>query len=176
MDGASPIGRKKPRKRPEWAHWAYPLAYELRKLWSWLRYEDIHQVAATLGKRLGGRWTAAAVVDLVNRDRAGRALPVEKHSPVSLLKGLLEHALTGELQPPLPARQRDEHLQRLAEARRTAVTAEAEARRAAAANARAAHAERDQVAASARTGGLELARATLRARSAEDRPDGPRRL
>ena len=161
MDNTSPAQHGKPRKRPDWHDWAYPLAYELRKLWTWLHGQPVQLVASTLGARLGPRWTAAAVVDFVDRCRAGRALPVEKHTPVGLLRDLLEDALTGELQPPLPARRRDGHLQQRAEARWAALEAEAEARRAAAAHARAAHAERDRVAAGARNGGVALARATL---------------
>lgn len=179
MDGASPsVTEKRKRKAPEWAYWAYPLAYELRKLWTWLRYQPMPLVAATLGKRLGPRWTAAAVVDLVDRDRAGRALPVEKHTPVGLLLDLLEEALTGELQPPFPARRRDEYERELAERRRAASVAEAEARRAAATAARAEHGQRGVAAAGARTGGLALARAALaeaagrRGTPTQARPDG----
>jgi hypothetical protein len=166
VSAASPPELKKPRRRPSWHDWAYPLAYELQKHWTWLRYQPIHLLAATLGKRLGDRWTAAAVVDLVNQDRAGQALPVEIHSPISLLQGLLENALTGERQPPFPARLHTEHQQRLAEARRAAAVAAAEARRAAHAVAAAAHTAGRQATVTlhaAGGGGLAAARAAAAA-------------
>ena len=174
MDGGSPDGTKKRRKAPQWAHWAYPLVYELRKLWTWLHGQPVNLLAATLGARLGERWTAGMVVDFVDRVRGGRALPVVIHSPVGLLRDLLEEALTGDLQPPVPARRRDEHDHEVAERRRAAVAAEAEARRSAVEAARAEHAEKDATAAAARTGGLALARAVLAVRrgGAEDGPDG----
>jgi hypothetical protein len=167
-DGTSPARRTtRKRRAPEWASWAYPLAYELRKHWTWLRYQPVHQVAGTLGSRLGPRWTAAAVVDLVEQDRAGRALPVDIHSPVSLLQELLGHALTDEgVQPPFPARLHTEYQQRLAEVRRSASVAAAETRRAAHTVAAAAHATGVQATAAlhaAGGGGLAAARAAAAA-------------
>jgi hypothetical protein len=142
-DPASDVtaGRTRPRRRrPGWHDWAYPLAHRLRGLWPWLRHEPLHMVAATLGARLGPQWNAGDVVDFVGQARAGRALPVDLHTPVGMLRELLEEALTGHLQPPYPARRHDEHQQQLAERRRAASVAEAAARHAAAEAARAARA------------------------------------
>ncbi len=161
------------RRRPEWHDWAYRLAHQLRELWAWLRYEPLHLVAATLGARLGPRWSACDVVDFVDRARAGRALPVDLHTPVGMLRELLEEALTGPLQPPYPARRHDEHQAELAERRRAAAVTAAAARCAAAEAARAVHAERDAIADRDRHGaGLAAARAVAAAAaSRSERPN-----
>jgi hypothetical protein len=159
------------RRRPEWHDWAYRLAHGLRKLWPWLRYEPLDLVAATLGARLGPRWSAADVVDFIERSRAGRGLPVVIHTPVGLLRDLLEEALTGELQPPYPARRHTEHQRELAERRRAASVAAAAARRAAAEAARAEHAQRDAIAVRDRRGpGLAAARAVAAAAATRSGP------
>jgi hypothetical protein len=167
-DRALPAARRKrPRRPPEWADWAYPLAHELRNLWPWLRDQPLTLVASTLGARLGERWTAAAVVDFVDQARAGRALPVDLHTPVGMLRELIEDALTGPLQPPYPARRRDEYEQQLAERHRAASVA-ATARRLT--TAAAARTERDaavETGAAARGRGVALARAVLAKTSAQ---------
>jgi hypothetical protein len=176
VDGASP-SRPKPRRRPEWSDWAYPLAHRLRELWPWLRYDQhgdgqpLHLVASTLGARLGPRWTAGDLVDFIDRDRAGRPLPVDKHTPIGLLRDLLEEALTGRLQPPYPARRRTEHDQELAARRRSAAVAEAERHRTATVAARAEHAAGARTGAATAHRGAALARATL-AQAAGRRADG----
>jgi hypothetical protein len=179
MDGPSPdnggFGPEatarppKRRRRPEWADWAYPLAHALRELWPWLKYEPLHLVVSTLGARLGPRWGAGDVVDFVDRDRAGRPLPVDKHTPVGLLRELLEEALTGRLQPPYPARRRTEHDQELTARRHAAAVAEAERRRAATRLARAEHT------AGARTGAATAGRGAALARAALAQAAGSRR-
>lgn len=163
VDGASPPTPKRPRRRPEWSDWAYPLAHRLRELWPWLRYEPLHLVASTLGARLGPQWTAKALVDFIGRDRAGRPLPVDKHTPIGLLRDLLDTALTGRLEPPYPARRRDEHLRDLAHQRRAALAAQADADRATVAAGREAHAAQGVQADAARPRGVALAQAALTA-------------
>ena len=100
-------------------------------------------------------------MDFIGQTRAGRALPVEMHSPVGLLRELLNDALTGELQPPYAARRRDEHEQQLVAQDRAAAAAVAAHNRTAASAARDEYAATARMSAAARTRGAALARAVL---------------
>jgi hypothetical protein len=132
---------RRARPRPEWTDWAPDLYVDLVELWPWLRRSPRPMVVATLGAVLGPEWTAQTLVDWVNEVRRRPLLDPDR--PVSYLKALLREALTGDRQPPHPARMFTEH-------RQAAVVAEAEERRARQAAERA---EAEQAAEAARASG-----------------------
>ncbi|WP_026190074.1 hypothetical protein [Salinispora mooreana] len=107
---------QRPRSRPEWHGWAYPLARDVQRALEWLEGVPLPRVAATIGARLGPDWTAEAVLAAIGRSRGGRELLAAPDRPLGYLCSLLEDALTGEHEPPHPARRRERHLQKTAAA------------------------------------------------------------
>lgn len=119
------------RRRPEWSDWAPGLAHDLRKLWPWLRRTDhrgtptkIAAVAAALGAKLGPQWTAAMLVEWVDRRRA-RPVLAEPRRPLGYLCSVLDEVLTGLDEPPAPARLHDERRRQLLDDERAELRAEA---------------------------------------------------
>lgn len=109
---------RRPRPRPEWHGWAYPLARTVQRALEWLQGVPLPRVAATLGARLGPAWTIETLLDTIDRARGGRELLTEPKRPLGYLVALLDAALTGEAEPPHPARLHDEHRQAAADTRR----------------------------------------------------------
>lgn len=107
-----------PRPRPEWHGWAYPLAQAAQQALAWLQAVPLPRVAATIGARLGPAWTIETLLDTIDRARGGRELLTEPKRPLGYLVALLDAALTGEHEPPHPARLHDEHRQAAADTRR----------------------------------------------------------
>jgi hypothetical protein len=147
--------------RPRWARWALDLARDLVTWWPWLAPAPRPLVMAVLGSRLGPRWTAAAVADVVHEWHGGELLAAPA-VPVAYLRHLLDQALTGPDEPPYPARRHDEHRREQSRLRRERVESEAAALRARQATIRAELDTRDAAAATERAGagvGRQAARA-----------------
>ncbi|WP_025620724.1 hypothetical protein [Salinispora cortesiana] len=85
------------------------------------------RVAATLGARLGPAWTVETLLDTIDRARGGRELLTGPDRPLGYLRSLLDTALTGEHEPPHPARRYDEHRQAAQDTRRRDVVDQATA-------------------------------------------------
>ncbi|MEV0006362.1 hypothetical protein AB0H28_29335 [Micromonospora sp. NPDC050980] len=160
-----------PRPRPEWHGWAYPLAQGIQRALKWLEGVPLPRVAATIGARLGPDWTVETVLEAIGRSRAGRDLLDAPQRPLGYLAKLLEAALTGEHEPPHPARRRERHVQDAAAARRRDVVDQAAAAAAELATARAGWTERDAAAAAERAGTGGARRAALAAARAAGRGD-----
>jgi hypothetical protein len=111
------------------------------------------------------------VLDTISQARGGRELLDAPKRPLGYLRSLLEEALTGEAEPPYPARRRDEHLQEVAAARRRDVVDQAAATAAGMDTARAGWNERDAAAAAERAGAGAARRAALAAARAAGRGD-----
>ncbi|WP_223874476.1 hypothetical protein [Salinispora mooreana] len=109
---------RRPRPRPEWHGWAYPLAQAAQQALAWLQAVPLPRVAATIGARLGPAWTIEAMLDTIDRARGGRELLTDPERPLGYLVALLDTALTGEHEPPHPARRHDAHRQAAQDARR----------------------------------------------------------
>jgi hypothetical protein len=116
---------RRPRPRPEWHGWAYPLARATQQALEWLEGVPLPRLAATLGARLGPDWTVEALLDAIGRSRGGRELLDAPRRPLGYLVALLEAALTGEHEPPHPARRHDQHHEQVAAARRRDVVDQA---------------------------------------------------
>ncbi|WP_255436160.1 hypothetical protein [Salinispora sp. H7-4] len=108
---------RRPR-RPDWHDWAYPLAQGIQRALEWLKGVPLPRVAATIGARLGPAWTLEALLEAIDRPRGGRELLTAPSRPLGYLVALLDAALTGEHEPPHPARRYDEHRQAAADTRR----------------------------------------------------------
>ncbi|MEV0217648.1 hypothetical protein [Micromonospora sp. NPDC050695] len=91
----------------------------------WLKGVPLPRVAATIGARLGPDWTVEATLEAIGRSRAGRDRLDAPLRPLGYLVVLLEEALTGEHEPPHPARRWDQHVQEVAAARRRDVVDQA---------------------------------------------------
>jgi hypothetical protein len=165
---AAPRGR---RPRPAWHGWAYGLARDAQRAWEWLEGVPLPRVAATIGAALGPDWTIAAMLDWIGRSRDGRELLDAPDRPLGYLRSLLEEALTGDAEPPHPARRFDQHREQVAAARRRDVVDQAAAAAAELATVRAGWAERDAAAAAERAGGGGARRAALAAARAAARGD-----
>ncbi|WP_019899959.1 hypothetical protein [Salinispora arenicola] len=186
--GQSECARPRRRPRPDWHDWAYGLARDAQARWAWLQAVPLPRVAATLGARLGPAWTIEALLELVDRSRGGRELLAAPDRPLGYLVALLDAALTGEHEPPHPARLHDEHRQAAADTRRRDVVDEATATAASREATRAEWAVREQARRAERSGpghgrhaALAAARAAARGdhttaraiSAAEDWPDVP---
>jgi hypothetical protein len=128
-------------------------------------------VAATIGARLGPDWTVEAMLATIDRSRDGRELLTAPDRPLGYLRSLLDEALTGEHEPPHPARRREQHLQEVAAARRRDVVDQAAVAAAELATARAGWTERAAAAATERAGTGAARRAALAAARAAGRGD-----
>ncbi|MGY4900057.1 hypothetical protein ACWEEK_31320 [Micromonospora aurantiaca (nom. illeg.)] len=162
---------RRPRPRPDWHGWAYDLARAAQRTWEWLEAAPLPRVAATLGSRLGPDWTIEALLDVVGRARGGRELLAAPDRPLGYLVALLDAALTGEAEPPHPARRRERHLQETAAARRRDVVDQAAAVATARDAARAEWAAREQARQAERAGPGAGRHAALAAARAAARGD-----
>jgi hypothetical protein len=105
-------------RRPDWMQWgAYDLARAAQRAWPWLENVPLPRVAATLGSRLGPGWTMPVLLDWIERSRGGRELLDAPKQPLGYLRSLLDESLTGDVEPPHPARRYDEHRAQVAAAR-----------------------------------------------------------
>lgn len=122
---------KRTRLRRDWKGWAPELAEQLAEQWPWLRQPGTPWpwVIATLGSRLGPDWTAPALVRYIRR-RSNRAVLAAPDYPVAYLRHLLETALTGDREPPHPARRHTEHQRAVARTAAETTAAATAARRA----------------------------------------------
>ncbi|MFI7074907.1 hypothetical protein [Micromonospora sediminicola] len=162
---------RRPQVRPEWHGWAYPLARGIQRALEWLEGVPLPRVAATIGARLGPDWTVETVLEAIDRSRDGRELLTAPDRPLGYLRSLLDEALTGEHEPPHPARRREQHVQEVAAARRRDVVDQAAAAAAGLATARAGWSARDDAAAAERAGAGAARRAALAAARAAGRGD-----
>jgi hypothetical protein len=165
---AGPRGR---RPRPEWHGWAYGLAEAAQEALEWLKRVSLPRVAATIGARLGPDWTIGAMLAAIDRSRDGRELLTAPDRPLGYLRSLLEEALTGEHEPPHPARRWDQHVQEAAAARRRDIVDQAAAVAAELAATRAGWSDRDAAARAERASGGGARRAALAAARAAARGD-----
>ncbi len=101
--GDAAPARQRPTRAPRWAFWAYDLAQALPERWSWLSAAKLPRVAATLGPRLGPRWTVDGLVGWVMRARDGRPLMEHPDAPLAYLRSLIEDAMVSDVPPPAPS-------------------------------------------------------------------------
>ena len=123
------VRRRRHPAPPAWLSWALPLAQDLVKLWPWLSGIHVRWVAAVLGSRLSGDWTAADVDGWVHQQH-GRLLD-DPAKPARYLATLLDKVLSGEHTPPHPARGWTEHRRQAVLQQRAELVEQAEARQAA---------------------------------------------
>src|SRR5262249_60122408 len=69
--------------------------------------------SSDLGARLGPDWTAPAVLAWLTKTRTQPLLDAP-HDPLAYLAAVLDQALTGDNEPPHPARRHTEHRRQLA--------------------------------------------------------------
>ncbi|WP_018589015.1 hypothetical protein [Salinispora arenicola] len=162
---------RRPRPRPGWHDWAYPLARDTQRALKWLEGVPLPRVAATLGARLGPDWTVEAVLAAIGRSRDGREFLDAPRRPLGYLCSLLDAALTGEHEPPHPARRHDEHRQAAEAARRRDVVDRAAATATARDATRAEWAVREQARQAERSGPGRGRHAALAAARAAARSD-----
>ncbi|MFI5837735.1 hypothetical protein ACIA5A_29060 [Micromonospora sp. NPDC051300] len=165
------VSPRRPQARPEWHEWAYPLAQATQQALEWLQGVPLPRVAATIGARLGPDWTMQAILATIDRSRDGRELLTAPDRPLGYLRSLLDEALTGEHEPPHPARRYDQHVQEVAAARRRDVADQAAAAADARAQTRAEWTRREQARQAERAGpgaGRNAALATARAAARGD--------
>ncbi|GGM22276.1 hypothetical protein ACFFX1_11235 [Dactylosporangium sucinum] len=144
------------RVRPDWADFAPGLARDLIPRLPWLGGVRRPAVAAVLGARLGPDWTAPAVLAWLAKTRT-RPLLDNPDNPLAYLAAVLDQALTGDAEPPHPARRHAEHRHQVA-------AATSDTQRDAQAARRAELDARDAAAASGETraAGVAAARAAIR--------------
>lgn len=121
----APLRRTRPA--PQWAGWAYDLARAAQRAWKWLQAAPTPRVAATLGSRLGPGWTMPDLLDWIRQSRGGRELLDAPNRPLGYLRSLLDESLTGDAEPPHPARRYDAHRDQVAAACRRDVVDQAAA-------------------------------------------------
>ncbi|WP_247686642.1 hypothetical protein [Micromonospora sp. C31] len=159
-------------RRPDWMQWgAYDLARAAQRAWPWLENVPLPRVAATLGSRLGPGWTMPVLLDWIERSRGGRELLDTPMQPLGYLRSLLDESLTGNVEPPHPARRYDEHRAQVAAARRRDVVDQAAAAAAARDAARAEWDSREQARQAERAGPGAGRHAALAAARAAARGD-----
>ncbi|MEU6077589.1 hypothetical protein [Micromonospora sp. NPDC047074] len=134
------------RPAPKWSGWAYDLARAAQRAFEWLQAAPTPRVAATLGARLGPDWTMPVLLDWIGQSRGGRELLDLPDRPLGYLRRLLDDSLTGDAEPPHPARRFDEHRAQVAADHRREVVEQATVAADAMATHRVGWDERDQAA------------------------------